>query len=101
MSYRNQRRDSPRNSSGNYGRNSSGGYGGGGGNRRQSYGSGSQVNPWQGGVVPGGNQMGLLGLLPTPAQSGLSSQLSTPEAQLAMATNLLNKILSPQQNASV
>ncbi|XP_075230089.1 protein on ecdysone puffs [Lycorma delicatula] len=93
MSYRGQRRDSPRSSSGSYG-----GGGGGGGSRRQSYGSSNQVNPWQGGVVPGGNQMGGLGLLPTPAQSGILSQLSTPEAQLAMATNLLNKILSPQQS---
>lgn len=94
MSYRNQRRDSGYRDN----RNSSGSYGGGGGSRRQSYGSGNQVNPWQGGVVPGGNQMGGLALLPTPAQTGLLSQLTTPEAQLAMATNLLNKILSPQQN---
>ncbi|RZF32370.1 hypothetical protein LSTR_LSTR001834 [Laodelphax striatellus] len=98
MSYR---RDSRRESAwfilGNYG-----GGGGGGMNRRQNYGGGvggglNQVNPWQGGLVPGVNQ---LGLLVSHGQSTLLSQLSSPEAQLAMATNLLNRILSPQEQNS-
>ncbi|XP_039286489.1 zinc finger protein on ecdysone puffs isoform X1 [Nilaparvata lugens] len=94
MSYRrDNRRDNPRNSGGNYG------GGGGGMNRRQNYGGGiggglNQVNPWQGGLVPGVNQ---LGLLQSHGQPSILSQLSSPEAQLAMATNLLNKILSPQE----
>ncbi|XP_067003468.1 zinc finger protein on ecdysone puffs isoform X2 [Anabrus simplex] len=62
--------------------------------------SGSQmnVNPWEGGMVPGGMRSGVAGLLPTPPQSGnLISQLSSPEAQLAIASNLLTTLLRPQQ----
>lgn len=55
------------------------------------------VNPWEGGLVPGGRS-GIAGLLPTPPQtSNLLSQLSSPEAQLALASNLLSTLLRPQQ----
>lgn len=55
------------------------------------------VNPWEGGLVPGG-RAGITGLLPTPPQtSNLLSQLSSPEAQLALASNLLSTLLRPQQ----
>ncbi|XP_021926329.1 zinc finger protein on ecdysone puffs isoform X2 [Zootermopsis nevadensis] len=55
------------------------------------------VNPWEGGLVPGGRS-GVGGLLPTPPQSSnLLSQLSSPEAQLALASNLLSTLLRPQQ----
>jgi hypothetical protein len=55
------------------------------------------VNPWEGGMVPGGRS-GIAGLLPTPPQTtNLLSQLSTPEAQLALASNLLSTLLRPQQ----
>lgn len=55
------------------------------------------VNPWEGGMVPGGRS-GVAGLLPTPPQaSNLLSQLSSPEAQLALASNLLSTLLRPQQ----
>lgn len=55
------------------------------------------VNPWEGGLVPGGRS-GITGLLPTPPQaSNLLSQLSSPEAQLALASNLLSTLLRPQQ----
>jgi hypothetical protein len=48
-------------------------------------------------LVPGGRS-GLAGLLPTPPQSSnLLSQLSSPEAQLALASNLLSTLLRPQQ----
>ncbi|KAJ9573831.1 hypothetical protein L9F63_008783, partial [Diploptera punctata] len=54
-------------------------------NSSQGYGrSGQQMtmNPWEGGMVPGG-------------RDGLSS---SPEAQLALASNLLSTILRPQQS---
>lgn len=54
------------------------------------------VNPWEGGLVPGGRS-GVAGLLPTPPQTNLLSQLSSPEAQLALASNLLSTLLRPQQ----
>jgi hypothetical protein len=48
-------------------------------------------------MVPGGRS-GVAGLLPTPPQSSnLLSQLSSPEAQLALASNLLSTLLRPQQ----
>ena len=56
------------------------------------------VNPWEGGLVPGG-RAGVAGLLPTPPQTNLLSQLSSPEAQLALASNLLSTLLRPQQQA--
>lgn len=57
------------------------------------------VNPWEGGLVPGNSRSGLAGLLPTPPQqSSLVSQLSSTEAQLAIASNLLTSLLRPQQN---
>lgn len=57
------------------------------------------VNPWEGGLVPGG-RAGVAGLLPTPPQtSNILSQLSSPEAQLALASNLLSTLLRPQQQA--
>ena len=56
------------------------------------------VNPWEGGLVPGGRS-GVAGLLPTPPQTNLLSQLSSPEAQLALASNLLSTLLRPQQQA--
>jgi hypothetical protein len=37
--------------------------------------------------------------LPTPPQTNLLSQLSSPEAQLALASNLLSTLLRPQQQA--
>ncbi|KAG8230037.1 hypothetical protein J437_LFUL015256 [Ladona fulva] len=88
---------------------------------RPSFGgrSSGPVSPWEGGLVPGGgiggmgggvglggssnhhqqnapNRMG--GLLPTPVPqaSNLLSHLSTPEAQLAIASNLLTTLLRPQ-----
>ncbi|XP_046389686.1 zinc finger protein on ecdysone puffs [Ischnura elegans] len=85
---------------------------------RPSFGgrSSGHVSPWEGGLVPGGgigmgggvglggsshqqsnpNRMG--GLLPTPVPqaSSLLSQLSTHEAQLAIASNLLSTLLRPQ-----
>lgn len=60
-------------------------------NRRQGYGGGRHnfnsgpVNPWQGGNVPGGGQFNT---------NNLMSQLSEPQAQLALA---LTKLLQPQQ----
>ena len=74
-------------------------------NSSQGYGrSGQQmaVNPWEGGMVPGGRG-GISALLPTPPQaSNLLSQLSSsPEAQLALASNLLSTILRPQQQSQV
>ncbi|XP_071444222.1 zinc finger protein on ecdysone puffs isoform X2 [Hetaerina americana] len=84
---------------------------------RPSFGgrSSGHVSPWEGGLVPGGgigmgggvglggsshqqsnpNRMG--GLLPTPVPqtSSLLSHLSTPEAQLAIASNLLTTLLRP------
>jgi hypothetical protein len=56
------------------------------------------VNPWEAGLVPGGRS-GVAGLLPTPPQTNLLSQLSSPEAQLALASNLLSTLLRPQQQA--
>ncbi|KAF4519553.1 hypothetical protein B566_EDAN004757, partial [Ephemera danica] len=54
----------------------------------------SAVNPWEGGFAPGGGS----GLLPTPSTSNLLSQLSSPEAQLAVASNLLSSLLRPVTN---
>ncbi|PSN42302.1 hypothetical protein C0J52_11139 [Blattella germanica] len=76
----------------NYQMNSSGHYGGRSGGQMN-------VNPWEGGMVPG--RSGVAGLLPTP-QTGLFSQLSnSAEAQLALASNLLSTILRPQQQPQV
>lgn len=81
----------------------SGDFGGGGvGRRSGSYGRNydnymsSQVNPWEGGLPPGGNRGGA-GLLPSPNQPDLLSQLSSTEAQLAIASNLINKIFNQPQ----
>ncbi|XP_043249040.1 zinc finger protein on ecdysone puffs isoform X2 [Colletes gigas] len=62
-----------------------GGMGGGGGN---SCGSGG-MNPWEGGMMPG------RGILPTP-NNNLS--LASPQAQLAIASNLLTNLLRSQQD---
>lgn len=99
MSYnRGMRRDSGRRS-GDFGGGGGGGGGGGrrsGGNFRGNYDTyGNQMNPWEGGMVPGGSRGGS-GLLPAPGQSDLLSQLSTTEAQLALASNLINKIFNQQ-----
>ncbi|CAG2062439.1 unnamed protein product, partial [Timema podura] len=74
----------------------------GGGSYEGSRGS-SNVNPWEGGMVPGRSSggsfsAGIAGLLPTPSQPNLLSQLSSPEAQLAIASNLLTSLLRPQQS---
>nr|CAD7459455.1 unnamed protein product [Timema tahoe] len=74
----------------------------GGGSYGDSRGS-SNVNPWEGGMVPGRSSggsfsAGIAGLLPTPSQPNLLSQLSSPEAQLAIASNLLTSLLRPQQS---
>ncbi|XP_063229372.1 zinc finger protein on ecdysone puffs isoform X2 [Bacillus rossius redtenbacheri] len=86
---RNYRRDGGRQSF----QGSGGGYGG---PRNPA----SHMNPWEGGMVPGrggGGGGGVSGLLPTPPQTNLLSQLSSPEAQLALASNLLSTLLRPQQ----
>lgn len=54
---------------------------GGGGFGQQNF--GNKVNPWQGGAGPNSN-----------ANSGLLSQLSAPQAQLALA---ISSLLQPQQ----
>lgn len=61
----------------NMGGNMSGGNGGGGGG----------MNPWESGMMPG------RGILPTP-NNNLS--LASPQAQLAIASNLLTNILRNQ-----
>lgn len=67
-------------------------------NRRQGHGGGrpyynnGPVNPWQGGNVPGGNAAG--GAFNSANPSNLLSQLTEPQAQLALA---LTKLLQPQQ----
>ncbi|GLG97956.1 Uncharacterized protein GBIM_04609 [Gryllus bimaculatus] len=61
-------------------------------------GPGGPVSPWEGGVVPGQGRpasAGILGAAPQPLN--LLSQLSTPEAQLALASNLLTSLLGQQQ----
>ncbi|RLU15262.1 hypothetical protein DMN91_012256 [Ooceraea biroi] len=90
---------------GNFNRSSGGGGGGGGGNRISSnmnnsgmgnnMGGGmsgssgmSGMNPWEGGMMPG------RGILPTP-NNNLS--LASPQAQLAIASNLLTNLLRSQQ----
>nr|CAD7269484.1 unnamed protein product [Timema shepardi] len=99
MSYRGgYRRERSSYQGSNYSNSSS--YGGGsyGGSRGSS-----NVNPWEGGMVPGrssggSSSAGIAGLLPTPSQPNLLSQLSSPEAQLAIASNLLTSLLRPQQS---
>ncbi|XP_015429920.1 PREDICTED: zinc finger protein on ecdysone puffs isoform X2 [Dufourea novaeangliae] len=68
---------------GSMGGNMGGGMGGGGGG-----GSGG-LNPWEGGMMPG------RGILPTP-NNNLS--LASPQAQLAIASNLLTNLLRTQQD---
>ncbi|XP_049829586.1 zinc finger protein on ecdysone puffs-like isoform X1 [Schistocerca gregaria] len=91
-----QNRNYRRNDRQSYQMNAPGG--GFGGNRPSQM----NVNPWEGGLVPGNPRGGggLAGLLPTPTQqSSLVSQLSSTEAQLAIASNLLTTLLRPQQPA--
>ncbi|XP_076171007.1 protein on ecdysone puffs isoform X2 [Ptiloglossa arizonensis] len=64
-----------------------GGMGGGGGGGGGG-GSGG-MNPWEGGMMPG------RGILPTP-NNNLS--LASPQAQLAIASNLLTNLLRSQQD---
>lgn len=86
----------------NFNRNSSGGSGG-GGNRLNNMGNSGMgnnmgggmsrssmggMNPWEGGMMPG------RGILPTP-NNNLS--LASPQAQLAIASNLLTNLLCSQQ----
>ncbi|XP_054274086.1 zinc finger protein on ecdysone puffs-like [Macrosteles quadrilineatus] len=93
MSYnRGMRRDSGRRSE----------FGGGGGNRRgggnymSSYDNyNSNMNPWEGGMVPGRSGSSMLG---SQGQGDLLSQLTSPEAQLALASNLITKLISQQQS---
>jgi hypothetical protein len=63
--------------------NLSGGMGGGGGT------GGGGMNPWESGMMPG------RGILPTP-NNNLS--LASPQAQLAIASNLLSNLLRNQQD---
>lgn len=93
-----------RDSFGNRGNFNRGGSSGGGGNRVGSNsgmgsnmgggmsGSGGMggMNPWEGGMMPG------RGILPTP-NNNLS--LASPQAQLAIASNLLTNLLRSQQEA--
>lgn len=84
---------------GNFNRASSGGGGGNrvgnnsgmgsnmGGGMSGSSGMGG-MNPWEGGMMPG------RGILPTP-NNNLS--LASPQAQLAIASNLLTNLLRSQQ----
>lgn len=92
---------------GNFNRSSSGGGGGGGGGNRVGSNMGNSgmgnnmsggmsgssggmggMNPWEGGMMPG------RGILPTP-NNNLS--LASPQAQLAIASNLLTNLLRSQQ----
>lgn len=64
--------------------------GGGGGNYRSNFGNyNSSMNPWEGGMIPG-RGTGSVG------QGDLLSQLASPEAQLAIASNLINKLITQQ-----
>ncbi|XP_011870267.1 PREDICTED: zinc finger protein on ecdysone puffs [Vollenhovia emeryi] len=74
---------------GNFNRGGSGG-GGGGGNRVGNNSGMGGMNPWEGGMMPG------RGILPTP-NNNLS--LASPQAQLAIASNLLTNLLRSQQEA--
>lgn len=65
--------------------------GGGGGNYYDSY--SSPMNPWEGGMVPGRSGSG--GMMAS-GQTDLLSQLTSPEAQLALASNLINKLINQQ-----
>lgn len=92
MSFRGKKRDSygggrnyDRNMGGmggNMGRNS--------GNNMEGRGNmgGGGVNPWESGVMPG------RGILPTPSNLNLAS----PQAQLALASNLLSNFLCSHQD---
>ncbi|XP_068982374.1 zinc finger protein on ecdysone puffs isoform X1 [Bombus flavifrons] len=76
-------------SGGGMGGNMSGGMGGGGGGGGGGGSGGSGgMNPWEGGMMPG------RGILPTP-NNNLS--LASPQAQLAIASNLLSNLLRSQQ----
>lgn len=75
-------------------------FGGGGGNRRGGGGYmnnydnyNSSMNPWEGGMVPGRSGNSMLG---NQGQGDLLSQLTSPEAQLALASNLITKLISQQ-----
>ena len=89
-------RGAKRNAFGNRNFNRSGGGGGGGGGNQGGRnnvgmgmgGGGGGVNPWESGVMPG------RGLLPTPNNN---LNLSSPQAQLVIASNLLSNLLRTQQ----
>ncbi|KAL7307053.1 hypothetical protein TKK_0000794 [Trichogramma kaykai] len=66
-----------------------GGGGGGGGGVGGGVGVGN-VNPWEGGMMPGGR-----GILPTPNNN---ISLASPQAQLAIASNLISNLLRNQQD---
>lgn len=78
---------------GNFNRGNSGG-GSGNNNRLSNMGSSGMgnsmggMNPWESGMMPG------RGILPTP-NNNLS--LASPQAQLAIASNLLTNLLRSQQ----
>ncbi|XP_015598226.1 zinc finger protein on ecdysone puffs isoform X2 [Cephus cinctus] len=63
--------------------------GGGGGMSGGGGGGGGGMNPWESGMMPG------RGILPTP-NNNLS--LASPQAQLAIASNLLTNLLRSQQD---
>ena len=96
MSFRGKKRDSYGGGR-NYDRNMGGGGGSMGGNMRNSGGGnmggrgmgGGGVNPWESGVMPG------RGILPTPSNLNFAS----PQAQLALANNLLSNLLCSQQDS--
>lgn len=77
--------------------------GGGGGNYRSNFGSyNSSMNPWEGGMVPGrGGGGGGSGHMQGSGQGDLLSQLASPEAQLALASNLINKLINQQSAPSL
>lgn len=61
---------------------------------RPYYGGGA-VNPWEGGNVPGGgNRGGMMNSFNSGNSTNILSQLSEPQAQLALA---ITKLLQPQQ----
>lgn len=72
-------------------RNMGGGGSGGGrmGGGNMGGGGGGGMNPWEGGMMPG------RGILPTPNNNNLN--LSSPQAQLAIASNLLSNLLRQQE----
>ena len=86
MSYK---RDNFSNNRGNFGNSRLGNSGSNIASRLGGIVNNSNVNPWEGGMMPGGR-----GILPTP-DNNLS--LTSPQAQLAFASNLLSNLLRTQQ----